>query len=367
MIGDETITFSDKTVGQFIIDNRLAQTAVQHDIGTPVYKPVTIAGSGVTLLTMGIVYNLQPSDPQPYSFVGDKIQVSNPAFETSDSKIVNVGTNQTRWILGTGAAVNVPTLSAVATSLDQVPTNVSAILADDQYYYIASSSFPSHKILDGSTVTQTVLDQKLLRIIRKQATRTTETYPTPKRDIGIGLNGVPFYGYKDPESIRYGKLEQIKVDLRGTGYVRPPFVLIDQVPNKARAILAGQVVESITVDTADVFPRTPDILITSGRNAAVRAVVTGGKVTSLILDNPGEFYSSPPEIVIRDNAGRGRFAEFEAVVNTDGQITGFNKIAEGNFYNQNTVIVDVVPVGSGATGIPLLKEWNFNRYKKIRV
>jgi len=366
LIGNETITFSDKTVGQFIIDNRSAFSAVQHDVGTPVYRPVTISTSDVTLLTMGIVYNLQPSDAQPYSNAGDKIQVSNPGFETSDSKIVNVGTNQTRWILGTGAAVNVPTLPAVSTSLNQVSTNVSAILADDQYYYIASSSFPSHKILDGSNVSQTVLDQKLLRIIRKQATRTTETYPTPKRDVGIALNGVPFYGYKDPESIRYGKLEQIKVDLRGTGYVRPPFVLIDQVPNKARAILAGQVVESITVDTNDVFPRTPDILITSGRGAVVRAVVTGGKVTSLILDNAGEFYSSPPQVVIRDNAGRGRFAEFEAVVNTDGQITGFNKIAEGNFYNQNTVIVDIVPVGSGATGIPLLKEWNFNRYKKLQ-
>ena len=365
LIGNETITFSDKNVTQFIIDERSAQTAVQHDVGTSVYKPVTIAGSGVTLLTMGIVYNLQPSDSQPYSAVGDKIQVSNPGFETSDSKIVNVGTNQTKWLLGTGAAVNVPTLPAVTTSLNQVSTNVSAILADDQYYYIASSSFPSHKILDGSTVTQTVLDQKLLRIIRKQATRTTETYPTPKRDIGIGLNGVPFYGYRDPESIRYGKLEEIKIDLRGTGYVRPPFVLIDQVPNKARAILAGQVVESIVVDTTDIFPRVPDILITSGRNAVVRAVVTGGKVTSLIIDNAGEFYSSPPTINIRDNAGRGRFAEFEAIVNTDGQITGFNKIGEGNFYSQDTVIVDVVPVGSGAIGIPLLKEWNFNRYKKL--
>ena len=151
MIGNETITFSDKTVNQFIIDNRSAFSAVQHDVGTPVYRPVTISTSDVTLLTMGIVYNLQPSDAQPYSTAGDKIQVSNPGFETSDSKIVNVGTNQTRWILGTGAAVNVPTLPAVSTSLDQVSTNVSAILADDQYYYIASSSFPSHKILDGST------------------------------------------------------------------------------------------------------------------------------------------------------------------------------------------------------------------------
>ena len=205
LIGNETITFSDKNVSQFIIDKRALENAVPHPAGTQVYRPVTISGYGVTLLTMGVVYNLRPSNPQPYSAVGDKIQVSNPGFETDDSKIVNVGTNQTRWLLGTGASVNIPTLPSVATSLDQVSTDVSAILADEQYYYIASSSFPSHKILDGSIVTEKLLDQKLLRIIRRQATRTTETYPTPKRDVGIGLNGVPFYSYKDPESIRYGR------------------------------------------------------------------------------------------------------------------------------------------------------------------
>ena len=365
LIGDETITFDSKNVTQFIIDERAAQTAVQHVAGTSVYKPVTVSGSGVVLLVMGVVYNLQPSDAQPYSAIGDKIQISNPGFETSDSKIVQTGTNQTRWVLSSGAAVDVPTLPSVASSLDQVSTNVSAIFADEQYYYITSSSYPSHKILDGSTVNYTTLDQKLLRIIRKQATRTTETYPTPRRDVGIALNGVPFYGYKDQESIRFGKLEEIKINTRGTGYVTPPFVLVDQVPNKARAVLAGQVVERIIVDTNDVFPRTPDITITSGRNASVRAIVTGGKVTSLVIDNAGEFYSSAPLIRIRDNAGRGRFAEYQSVVNTDGQITGFNKIAEGNFYNQDTVIVDVIPVGNSATGIPLLKEWNYNRFKKL--
>ena len=60
LIGDEVITFSDKNISQFIIDNRSAQNAVPHVVGTPVYKPVTLVGSGVTLLTMGIVYNLQP-------------------------------------------------------------------------------------------------------------------------------------------------------------------------------------------------------------------------------------------------------------------------------------------------------------------
>ena len=365
LIGTETISFKEKTATQFIIDNRSASSALSYPANTEVYKPVTISGSGVTLLVLGIVYNLNPTDGQPYSNVGDKIQVSEPGFETADPKIVDLSTNQTRWLLSTGAAVNVPTLPAVATSLDEVPTDVTTIHEDDQYYYITSSSFPSHKILDGSTVNQTVLDQKILRLIRKQATTSTERYQTPKADTGILLNGVRTYSYRDTDSVRFGRLERIKVDVQGRGYAKPPFVLVDQVPNKARAVLAGQVVESIIVDTDDIYPITPEITITSGREAVVRAVVTGGKVTSLIIDNPGEYYSSPPTVRIRDNAGRGRFASYNAIVDGDGKITGFEKIDEGNFYNQDTVIVDIIPVGSDAVGAPELKEWNFNRYKKL--
>ena len=365
LIGTETINFKEKTVTQFIIDERQPSGAIAYPVGTAVYKPVTIANSDVTLLTFGVVYNLKPKSAQPYSSPGDKILVSRPGFETADAKIVQTGTNQTRWLLDQGTAPVIPTLPSIQTSLSQLTTDVSSIFADDQYYYITSSSFPSYKILDGSTVSETLLDQRILRIIRKEATRTTEKYKTPNRDVGILLNGVPVYGFRDHDSVRFGKLEEIKIDTQGRGYDKPPFVLIDQVPNKARAVLTGQVVERIIVDTQDVFPKTPEITITSGRNAAVRAIVTGGKVTSLVIDNPGEFYSSPPTVRIRDNAGRGRFADYEAVVNTDGNITGFNKLAEGNFYNQNTVIVDIIPVGENATGIPLLKEWNFNRYNKI--
>jgi len=365
LIGTETITFSSKTVTQFIIDERQASGAINYPVGTSVYKPVTISGSGVTLLTFGVVYNLSPESKQPYSSPGDNIEVSNPGFETDDPKIVNVGTKNTRWIFNQGNSPLIPTLPTLESSISELTTDVSSIFGDDQYYYITSSSFPSHKILDGSTVNEQLLDQKLLRIIRKKATRTTEKYSTPRRDTGILLNGVPVYSYKDPDSIRYGKLEEIQVLSQGRGYVSPPFVLIDQVPSRARAVLAGEVVERIIVDTKDIFPRTPDVTITSGRNAVVKAVVTGDKVTSLSIENPGEFYSSPPLIRIRDNAGRGRFATYNSVVNTDGNITGFEKIDEGNFYNQDTVIVDIIPVGEDASGIPLLKEWNYNRYTKL--
>ena len=363
LVNDEIISFSDKNVTQFIIKNRGSLPA-SHPQGSNVYKPVKVSGSGVSLLTLGVVYNLSPSDSHPYSFPGDEIQISTPGFETADPKIVVSGSNQTRWILGQGSSVDIPTIPSAQADLDQVSTDVSAIFSDDQYYYITSSSYPSYRILDGSTVNKELQDQKLLRIIRKQSTRTTEVYKTPKRDVGILLNGVPIYGFRDEESVRFGLLEKIEVDTQGTGYVNPPFVLLDGVPNQARAVLSGQVVERIIVDTKTIFPRTPEVTITSGRGAVVRAVVTKGKVTSLILDNPGEYYSSPPIVRIRDNAGRGRFANYTAVVNTDGKITGFEKNDEGNFYNQDTVIVDIIPVGQGANGIPYLKEWNKNRFVK---
>ena len=137
------------------------------------YKPVLLKGANVTLLSLGVIYNLNATDTAAYSSPGDKIQVSQPGFETNDPKIMLNG--QSRWVLTTGD-VNSSTHAAVETALDQVMTNVSSIHEDEQYYYITSSSYPSYDILDGSTVTQTVKDQRLLRLIRKQATRTTEVY-----------------------------------------------------------------------------------------------------------------------------------------------------------------------------------------------
>ena len=365
LIGNETITFKSKNATQFIIDERQVSGAQPIAADTAVYKPVTISGSGVTLLSFGVIYTANPSDSHPYSSVGDKIEVSAPGFTTSDPKIVKSGTNETRWVLDQGNAVSVPTLSAVEAGLDQVTTNVTSIHEDDQYYYITSSGYPSHDILDGSRVTVDVLDQNILRLIRKRATVTTEEYKTPKADNCIFLNGVRGYSYKDKESVYYGNLEKITIDAQGRGYDAPPYVLVDQVPGKARAVLSGQVVESVTVDTNDIFPQTPEITITSGREAVVRAIVTGGKVTSLQIDNPGEYYSSAPTVRIRDNAGRGRFASFNAIVDGDGKIVDFEKIDEGNFYTQESVIVDIIPAGSGAVGIPQLKEWNYNRYTKL--
>jgi len=365
LIGEEVIKFDSKTINQFFINKR-GSTPVTHNAGESVYKTAIIRSGGVVLLTLGVVYNLTAESESPYSSPGDKIQVSDPGFQTADPRIVKTGTNQTRWFLNNWQPVSSPTNLSVQSSLQGVPTNVSAILEDDQYYYITSSGYPSYSILDRSVVSENVQDQRLLRIIRKQPTVTTEVYKTPKADVGILLNGVRIYGYKDNDSIRFGKLQEIRVNTRGRNYVKPPTVLIDGVSNKARAVLTGSVVDRIIVDTTDTFLTTPTVEITSGRGAKARAVVTGGEITSIVVEDAGRFYSSPPRVVIRDNAGRGRFAEYIANVDSDGTIAGFDKISGGTLYTQANVEVDIVAVGEGATATPLLKEWNKNRFEKYK-
>jgi len=364
LIGEEVITFEDKNVNQFYIKQRGA-SPVTHAQGTQVYKPITISNGGVKLLTLGVVYDFSTTSTSPYSSPGDKIQVSDPGFKSKDPRIVRTGTNNTRWILNDWSPVSTPTNPVIATGLDGVSTNVSAILADEQYYYITSSGYPSYTILDRAQTTKTVLDQKLLRIIRKTPTITTEVYKTPKTEVGILLNGVRVYGYKDSESIRFGNLEEVRVETRGRSYQKPPFVIIEGDASKASAVLSGQVVDRIVVnDKETTYLTTPRIEISSGRDAKASAVVTGGEVTSIVIDNPGVYYSSPPIVRITDRLGKGRFAEYEAVVDQSGKITEFVKISGGSLYTQNNIVVDIIAVGEGCTATPILKEWIKNRFYK---
>ena len=117
-------------------------------------------------------------------------------------------------------------------------------------------------------------DQKLLKIVRKHPISVTETYETQYRDVGIAMNGIPFMGYKDEDAILNGAIQKISVDTRGDGYKKPPYVLINNVPSLARAKLAGEVVESIIVDTPGDYTTVPTVDIVSGRNGKGTAVIS---------------------------------------------------------------------------------------------
>ena len=363
LINGETFTFEDKNITQFEIYSR-TQTTI-HPAGSIVYDPIYIGSGNVQLLVFGLAYNLLPTDAQPYSSVNDPIEVSNPGFETTDPKIVS--SQGVRWLLSnTNDKPTSPTNPTYTSNLANLSTDVSAVFSDEQFYYIASSGYPSYPILENVTsIPGNLADQKILKLIRKQATSTTEIYKTPNLDSGIFVNGTRVYSYKDTETVRFGKLERITVQNQGSNYKNPPYVLVNGVSGRAVAKLAGRFVESVEVLEPGLYGQTPTVEITSGRGAEVRATITFGAVTDLIIDNPGEYYSTPPLVVITDLAGQGRLAEYTARV-SNGKIVGFDLVNQGSFYSQDNVRVTILPVGQNAVATPELTEWVKDRYYNLQ-
>ena len=364
-INNELIQYSSKTARKFVIKNRSLSTA--HAVGGRLYSNTVIKSGSVSLIPLGVVYNLVPKTSTPYGIEGEDINVEKSGFDTVDP-IIKKSNNTIRW--------KFPTPTDVVQSGDVRTTNantktipgITEIFEDDKNYYICSSGFPvGRTVFFNQTIppSDTPVDQPLLRTIRKSPETTTETYETSRKDIGIFIDGVLAYSHKHEDSVLTGPITSIKVDNQGTGYSRPPFVLVNNTPYLATANMSGLVVESVTIVTPGNYTTTPTVDIVSGRNAELNAVVTMGEITSITITNPGEYYSAPPTIRITDRRGRGRFAQYEARVSATGQITELVKINGGSFYTSGDVLIEIIPSGSAATATASIFEWIKNRYETL--
>ena len=367
LLGTEVITFTEKNVNQFIINNR--KNPQNHSIGQTVYNFSTLQGQHdagvVNLIAIGTLYNLLPKEGEPFSEENDFIQISNSGFTTRNPIIFDTINEEVRWKINNDASKASTSYLNINSQINDLISDVSAIYEDDQYYYVCSSSFPSYNNILSNEIDVPLQDQKILKLIRKNPTITTEVYSTGSRDVGILIDGSPAFGYKDTEYVKYGKIVSTKVDYKGNGYKAAPVVLINNTPNKARSILSGETVDSIIIDTEEIFEEDPIITITSGRGAKLSAVVTNGKITSINVDDPGQYYSSPPIIKITDDLGKGNFAEYEAILSPEGTIESCKAINFGRFYTRETTRVTVESVGYGAQATASIKKWIKNRYKKI--
>lgn len=363
-IGSEIFKYTDKNLNQFVIDERSAQQL--HSEGKIVYSFSTTEGSGVSLITLGILYNLLPKEGKPYSESGDLIQVESFGFETRDPVIYNQATDLTRWFVNTDFSKVNSVIPGVNSQVGNLNSDVSAIYEDDQYFYVCSSSFPNASDLLTIEVIEPLADQKHLKLIRKQPITTTEVYQTSNRDVGILIDGTPVFGYRDFNVVKYGNIVSTKIESKGNGYNAPPFVLINEQPNKALSSLSGQTVGSVDLISADVYNEDPVVRITSGENAKLSAIVTDGRITGIKVVNAGRYYSSPPIIRIIDELGKGNFAEYEAILSTDGTIESCKRITGGRFYTRGYVSIFVDPVGKGAQATASIRKWVKNRYNKLQ-
>ena len=357
LVNSEIISYSDKNVNQFVIESRNSPNT-NHSVNTAIYSLDVIDSvynfERIIFAITGVVYDLIPDKQLPYSSEGDEIQIKSNNF--SSHPIINKANwkvNENYSFVSTGIA-----------ELSSVLKDISAIYEDDDFVYICSSGYSS-AFSFGTNQGFTLKDQKNLKLIKKHPSTTTEIYKTSNRDVGVLVDGSVIFSYKDFDFLKYGKIEEIKVTSKGIGYKNSPYVLVNGIPGKAKAVLSGEVLDYITIETDEIFNADPEITIISGRNATVKPIITNGEITSIEVENPGEYYSSPPVISIRDLNGRGAFAEYQSVISNDGKLIKCERINGGRFYNLSTVLVEVIPVGSNAFAEANIKRWVKNRYNKL--
>ena len=367
-INNEIIRFEGKGARQFIIRERGNITRT-HSVGDLVvnYSNVTAstADGNVKLLVYGTLTNLNVENAQPYSQVGDKIQISKPGFETKNPVIYDQSANGVRWKVNTsGLTPSVPFNPGVGQGLQKFLADVSAVYEDSQYYYFATSSYPSTPILTSQDQPVPMVDPQLLKLIPKETSTTPEVYKTPTRDVGIFVDGSIAFSFRSENNIAYGDIQTYTLTKRGSGYTKPPYVLVNGDSSIALSTLAGDTVNSIVTIKEQNYTADPLIEITAGRNGKAEAIITSGEITSIRVIDAGEYYSAPPLVIISDLAGKGRFAEYRAKTNTLGKITEFEKISGGKFYTQENVRVELVSEGQNnpASATAEIYRWVQNRF-----
>jgi len=360
IVNNETFEFNDKNVKQFTLLGR--DGSATHAAGTSVYDYAPAVYRDFELIVFGVLYDLETQSNSTYSLPGDPVQSTLPGFTTKDRIIYDVVDEAVRWRVNLNNAYpTAVTNNVLQPELIKYLGGVSAIYEDDQFYYICSSGYPTYDILTAAS-SGTLSDAKNLKIVRKRPTQTTEIYKTTNTSVGVFLDGTIAYSFRDSDLVKFGSIQEIEVTQKGSGYKAAPYVLVNNQAGKARAFLSGETVDRIVSLDDTSYTTDPEITITSGRNAKVRAIVTNGAVTSLVIENPGEYYSSPPIVRITDRSGRGKFASFNAIIDNDGRLVDFERIETGRLYTQEFVKVEIIAEGNFAEAEANIREWVKNRY-----
>ena len=106
--------------------------------------------------------------------------------------------------------------------------------------------------------------------------------------------------------------------------------------------------------------KQPQISLISGQDAQLAPVIENGKITEVIVLNPGKKYNSPPDLTI---TGDGVGAVITPVLN-NGLITSVKVVESGGGYTQQNTSIAVLFPGRGAEFRAKIQKWTINLFGK---
>ena len=108
------------------------------------------------------------------------------------------------------------------------------------------------------------------------------------------------------------------------------------------------------------YVRQPSINLSFGEEAQLKPVVIDGRVSEIIVENPGHGYNSPPDVIVEERAGYGFGCVATPILAEDGRIESIKVLQGGEGYTQQNVISFLDFPGGGAEFKAQLQKWRVN-------
>ena len=299
--------------------------------------------------------------------------------------------------------------TSIRIALQDTPSDVQNVYKSEEHAIIASPGVPGHEIGEfGADDLDPGNQRYLKRIPLETITKSVKT-PTPVGQVGIGVNGVPFFSYKSQDTKLFGGVKSITVINAGSGYdiTNPPIVEFEPIHKRGTAFFLNQRIrnslgyryrnlgsgktaelgtepthtdsnpvqdgsclweyEGISAeatvsvsgslfavnvdDGGSGYTSAPTVGIVGGDpdvEASATATITNGSVTAISVSAEGSGYESVPTVVLSGGGGSG--ASATAVVRGGLTAEGITITNSGSNYNERPSITLVS--GSGAVGYP---------------
>ena len=152
-----------------------------------------------------------------------------------------------------------------------------------------------------------------------------------KGEIGVNTTTENFHARINP--IVRGSITSINVEKSGLGYGN---------------------------DSTFNFSIPPQVRVSSGSSSEYKAIVTNGKIQSVIVTRSGDEYTSTPDLNI---LGDGVGAKIISSIN-NGRVDSITVDNGGVGYSTASVSVEEIIPGTGAVFLPKIRSWSVNNVKR---
>ena len=370
-IGQEGIQYNSKSLNQFFECKR-GHIGVEsaHDKGSDVYGPYYIeAKTKIDNIEytsfswpLGLVQGVEVVDGGLLHTKSDDVYINGPGrVDPRVPALASFVENYEEQL--TSQSAFPPELTFV----QNYTAGVSGVYFDANYIFASSSGFPYYSMgpfSDNGTIGGNLAANDTIYVIPRELRENTAILTKGTDEIGVAVDGVPIYSEVSAIGLIQGEIKDFTIVNRGRGYQNPTVVIDPPLSQSNANVINGQVNSIIQVTTSD-YSGTPSVRITSGENASFNSTFDNyGRLTSVSINDPGEYYNDIPSLSVVDSSGRGTGALVSCTV-SDGSIATVTIELSGIDYNPLTTQIVTTPIGSDAVVEAVVESYKFNRYQNV--